>query len=70
MFFEKLTAWKIQFILLGGFNHLLYALANLNLEKINCLLELLSVKTLLEILYKFIVFSATQKLFAGKSLLE
>ena len=67
---ERIKAWRIQFIVLGGFTHLLYTLANLDLNEIACLLELVCVKTLLEILYRFQSIASAAKLTNGKSLLE
>lgn len=47
------SQWREDFIKLGGFTHLLFVLANLNLDKIECALELVCVKTLVEIIFKF-----------------
>ena len=50
---DPVTQWREDFIKLGGFTHLLYILANLNLDKIECALELVCVKTLIDIIFRF-----------------
>lgn len=53
--FEKIYAWRSDFLKLGGFNHMLYVLANLNLDHIDCTLELTCIKTVLELIFKLMV---------------
>ena len=52
---EKNIKWKSEFVRLGGFTHLLHVLAHLNLDQIECTLELVCIRTLLESIYRLMI---------------
>ena len=47
-------SWKQDFISLGGFTHLLNCLINLPLQEIRSSLELKVIKTLVQVIFKFV----------------
>lgn len=57
-----LHQWRMDFVKLGGFTHLLYVLANLKLDQIQCTLEIHCLKTLLEIIFKLLLSTGAKKL--------
>lgn len=52
---ERNNQWKNEFVRLGGFTHLLHVLANLHLDQIECALELVCLRTLLESIFRLML---------------
>jgi len=52
--YERQRVWKDEFIAYGGFSHLLHCLIELNLTQLKSSLELRVIKTLVQIIFKFI----------------
>lgn len=67
---DRLIAWRNDFVSLGGFTHLLYVLANLNLDQLTCALELVCIKTLLEITFRLMYMASLKKGGAGLEMQE